>query len=233
MTHKELKAKSLEIMRNSGGNVFLGTLVIPLVLFLSLSDGSTLGYVISFVAISLIPTVTLLGIKLVKEGRMKITPKDNLFGAKGAFSDFIDIIILNLLIGVFIMLWTLLFIIPGLIKTYSYSQAINIYFEHKTKGERISYLDAITFSRYEMNGLKMDLFLLHLSFIGYAIPLTAFAVMGSITIINGNLFVGAILYLVFLLGYWLYMVYVSLTVGAWWVDNKPETVYSEHENKVK
>ena len=138
MTHKELKAKSLEIMRNSGGNVFLGTLVIPLVLFLSLANDSTLGHVISFVAISLIPTVTLLGIKLVKEGRMKITPKDNLFGEKGAFSDFIDIIILNLLVGVFIMLWTLLFIIPGLIKTYSYSQAINIYFEHKTKGERIS-----------------------------------------------------------------------------------------------
>ncbi len=63
----------------------------------------------------------------------------------------------------FICLWYLLLIIPGIIKAYSYSMTYFILAENKG----MSVLEAITLSRKMMNGHKMDLFLLFLSFIGW------------------------------------------------------------------
>lgn len=67
--------------------------------------------------------------------------------------------------GIFIFLWTLLLIIPGIIKTLSYSQTFYILKDHPEMG----ILDAITESRRRMDGLKWKYFLMNLSFIGWAI----------------------------------------------------------------
>ncbi|WP_220751671.1 DUF975 family protein [Apilactobacillus xinyiensis] len=64
-------------------------------------------------------------------------------------------------------LWTLLLIIPGIIKSLAYSQAMYIYRDAVDKGEHISYMDAITKSRQLMNGHKWEFFVLQLSFIGW------------------------------------------------------------------
>ena len=70
-----------------------------------------------------------------------------------------------LLVFVYTLLWTLLLVIPGIIKAYSYSMTLYILRENPemTAG------DAITASQKMMDGHKMDLFLLSLSFIGWAI----------------------------------------------------------------
>ena len=70
-----------------------------------------------------------------------------------------------LLVFVYTLLWTLLLVIPGIIKAYSYSMTFYILRENTemTAG------DAITASQKMMDGHKMDLFLLSLSFIGWAI----------------------------------------------------------------
>jgi len=70
-----------------------------------------------------------------------------------------------LLVFVYTLLWTLLLVIPGIIKAYSYSMTFYILRENPemTAG------DAITASQKIMDGHKMDLFLLSLSFIGWAI----------------------------------------------------------------
>ena len=70
-----------------------------------------------------------------------------------------------LLVFVYTLLWTLLLVIPGIIKAYSYSMTFYILRENPemTAG------DAITASQKMMDGHKMDLFLLSLSFIGGAI----------------------------------------------------------------
>ena len=70
-----------------------------------------------------------------------------------------------LLVFVYTLLWTLLLVIPGIIKAYSYSMTFYILRENPemTAG------DAITASQIMMDGHKMDLFLLSLSFIGWAI----------------------------------------------------------------
>lgn len=65
----------------------------------------------------------------------------------------------------FIMLWSFLFVIPGLVKSYSYSMAAYIAAENPD----MSATDAITASKELMDGNKWRLFCLDLSFIGWSI----------------------------------------------------------------
>lgn len=74
-------------------------------------------------------------------------------------------IILGILYNIFIALWTLLFIIPGIVKACSYSMAFYI----KNDNPGMSATEALTESRRMMNGYKMKYFVLHLSFIGWYI----------------------------------------------------------------
>ncbi len=70
---------------------------------------------------------------------------------------------LRLLTSLFTALWTLLFVIPGIVKAYSYAMAPYIMAEHPEWGA----LECITKSRELMHGHKFDLFLLNLSFLGW------------------------------------------------------------------
>ena len=67
--------------------------------------------------------------------------------------------------GLYIALWSLLFIIPGIVKSYSYAMTPYIMTEHP----EMTANEAITASRQLMDGHKMELFLLQLSFIGWMI----------------------------------------------------------------
>lgn len=66
-------------------------------------------------------------------------------------------------VGLFTALWSLLFVIPGIVKGLSYSMSIFILAENKGMPAR----EAIDRSRKMMDGHKMELFLLMLSFIGW------------------------------------------------------------------
>ncbi len=70
-----------------------------------------------------------------------------------------------LLQSVYVILWTLLLIIPGIIKGYSYAMTSYILRDNP----EMKYNAAIEKSMSMMQGHKMQLFLLHLSFIGWAI----------------------------------------------------------------
>ena len=63
------------------------------------------------------------------------------------------------------MLWSLLFFIPGIIKSYSYALAEFISRENPEK----TATECLDESKELMNGHKMDLFLFDLSFIGWHI----------------------------------------------------------------
>ncbi len=73
-------------------------------------------------------------------------------------------VLLNLLITIFTTLWTFLFIIPGIIKGLSYYMAPYILAENEYY---MSPQDAIKESMRIMDGHKLDLFVLQLSFIGW------------------------------------------------------------------
>ena len=64
-----------------------------------------------------------------------------------------------------IFLWSLLLIVPGIIKSYSYSLAYYIKAEHPEYGWR----ECLDESAWMIKGHKLRLFKLHLSFIGWII----------------------------------------------------------------
>ncbi|WP_414841027.1 DUF975 family protein [Enterococcus saccharolyticus] len=89
----------------------------------------------------------------------------------------LSVLVVYLLTTIFTTLWSLLLVIPGIIKYYSYSQAYMIYYDtFEETGERPGYLNTITASRRLMDGYKGQLFLLDLSFIGW--HLLAIATLG-------------------------------------------------------
>ena len=89
----------------------------------------------------------------------EISVRDIFYG----FEDLWTAIKANFFINLFLWLWALLLIIPSIIKAHSYSMTFFILAENKG----MPVLEAITLSRKMMDGHKMDLFLLNLSFIGW------------------------------------------------------------------
>ena len=70
---------------------------------------------------------------------------------------------LRLVTSVFVFLWSLLFVIPGLVAAYRYAMAPYIMAEHPEMG----IMEAIEASKQMMDGNKWALFCLDISFIGW------------------------------------------------------------------
>ncbi|MCB2288605.1 DUF975 family protein [Clostridium sp. CS001] len=92
--------------------------------------------------------------------------------------NYIKIIQTMLLTKVFILLWSLLLIIPGIIKSYAYRMVPYILADNPT----IGVIKAISLSNEMTNGHKFDMFVLDLSFIGWYF-------LGSLALGVGVLFV--------------------------------------------
>lgn len=89
-------------------------------------------------------------------------------------------------VNVFIVLWSLLLVIPGIIKSISYSQAYNIYKDDPD----IDIMGSINRSKEIMNGNKWTYFMLQLSFLlWYLVPSLLFFIfiIGSVNTIEYQL----------------------------------------------
>lgn len=85
----------------------------------------------------------------------------NLFyGFKERYGQSLGVYILT---GIFTLLWSLLLIIPGIIKSYAYAMTAFIAYDNPNK----TVLDCITESRKLMKGNKWKLFCLEFSYIGW------------------------------------------------------------------
>ncbi|MBR4474545.1 MAG: DUF975 family protein [Oscillospiraceae bacterium] len=130
---------------------------------------------------SLIDTLLHLAISIVSVGfslfvmnsvRRTEPALGNLLDGFGMFPRVLFLIILQTL---FIFLWSLLFIIPGIIAAYRYSFAVYIMIDHP----EMSAMDCLKESKRLTNGYKSQLFTLDLSFILWLL-LTAIPVVGYI-----------------------------------------------------
>lgn len=81
------------------------------------------------------------------------------------FKNFTTAMVLQILIVLFVTLWSLLLIIPGIIAALSYSQAFYILNDNPD----ITAMEALEESKRIMYGYKWKLFCLYLSFIGWGI----------------------------------------------------------------
>lgn len=95
---------------------------------------------------------------------------------RGFQDDFGGTFLIGLMTSLFTFLWSLLFVIPGIIAAYRYSMATYIMAENPT----IAPSDAIERSKALMDGRKGDLFCLDLSFFGWALLTVLTAGIGAL-----------------------------------------------------
>lgn len=94
--------------------------------------------------------------------RMETTTYATLFDG---FKDYVRILLTQLLVGLYTFLWSLLLIVPGIIKSYSYALTSFVLLDHP----EMKYNAAIEESMRLMKGHKKDLFMIDLTMIGWAI----------------------------------------------------------------
>lgn len=88
-----------------------------------------------------------------------------------SFRQFDRFLLLLLLEGVLIFLWSMLFMIPGIVAAYRYRMAVYAMLDDPS----LSVSDALNVSKRLTYGHKMELFFLDLSFLWYFVPLAVFS----------------------------------------------------------
>lgn len=119
-------------------------------------DGITL-------VLSLVYAVVTWGFTVMLLRNLRDPQFDELGALFDGFRQFGRIFTTLLLQFVYTMLWMLLLIVPGIVKAYSYSMTPYILYDRPDLQRNA----AIELSMRMMRGHKMELFLLHLSFIGW------------------------------------------------------------------
>ena len=151
-TRAELKAMAKEQIRGKIGILFVIMLIVGCIS--AVADTLVVGLFIT-------PAFTLSIIRVyqgIANGE-KPTAKDSFAG----FDDLWTAFKTTFFMALFTFLWSLLLVIPGIIKAISYSQAMLIVAENPGMGAR----EAINRSKAMMEGHKMEYFVLGLSFIGW------------------------------------------------------------------
>lgn len=152
---RELRLQAWEQLRKSYWMVFVVTLIVA-----ALPAASSIAVVGFIIAGPLLVGQSIYLIDMIEtnpEGK-----KIELI-IEGFKKSFVNSFIAMLLVGVFTFLWSLLFIIPGIIKFYAYAMTPYIIAEDP----EIDAMSAIAKSQEMMRGHKMELFILQFSFIGW------------------------------------------------------------------
>ena len=155
ITRAELKAQAREQLRGKVWMFFLVTLIVYAITF-ALACIPVAGVIATYI---ITPPLSV-GMVMIY---LDVTYGDNIDLAKlfKGFNMMGKSIALFLLMIIFIWLWSLLLIIPGIIKSYSYSMAFYILAENPDMTAR----EALNESKLIMDGHKWELFVLQLSFI--------------------------------------------------------------------
>ena len=179
-----IKAESRSLLRTGSVNPFRMTLFYLLITLVLDMINSGVSYMIasaggftvlsfSFVSIlvGLVALVLNAGYYCYCFGilRREEMPYESLFDA---FPFAGKVILLSIVEGVFIFLWSMLFVIPGIIAVYRYSFAI----WNLCQNPELGVMEALNRSKRQTIGYKGQLFGLHLSFIGWY--LIVFVIVG-------------------------------------------------------
>ncbi|NLX76160.1 MAG: DUF975 family protein [Clostridiaceae bacterium] len=136
-----------------------GSAVLAMIVYLLLAMGCGMIPIIG--TILLVPPLEFgLYIVFLKFYRENDTRLENLFSG---FNMFGKVLAVYWLSALYVFLWSLLFVIPGIVASYRYSQAMLILYDNP----EISASEAIRRSKAMMYGNKMTLFIQDLSFLGW------------------------------------------------------------------
>ena len=155
MTRQQMKALAKQKLKGNWG-IALATIIVA-----SLITGATssaFGILELIVIGPLMVGLSCVFLNIFRNGSAKF---EDMF--HGFVNKFFNNFVTGLLVTVFEVLWSLLFVIPGIVKHYAYAMTFFIQYDHPEMTET----DAITESRKMMYGHKMELFILDLSFLGW------------------------------------------------------------------
>lgn len=163
LNRAELKAAAKAQIKGKIGVLFLITLIMALI---SGAAGAVLSFIpgggiVAAVIITPAFSLSLIRVYLNIANGGDVKAGDAFTG----FDDFWAAFKVSFLTGLFTYLWSLLFVIPGIVKGFSYSMSTYILAENKGKPA----LECINESKAMTNGHKMELFVLSLSFIGWGL----------------------------------------------------------------
>ncbi len=148
-----LKEKAKRQIKGNIGTYFLCMLIVALISSATapiLGAGLILAPVFSF-------SMTIIALHIAREE--KFESRDAFAG----FNKFGRVLWLSIITNFFVIMWSLLLFIPGIIKAYAYSMAPYILADHPEMTAR----EALNESKRITDGYKGDLFLLQLSFLGW------------------------------------------------------------------
>ena len=143
-----------------------GTMVIVTVVYALIIGGCNVVPGIGSIASLILQGPLALGMAFValKVIRSQEISLDDLFdGLRG--NRFVPALVLSLLNALFVVLWSLLFVIPGIIKTYAYAMSTYIMADNPGMSQK----ECREESMRMMMGNKWRLFCLHFSFIGWGL----------------------------------------------------------------
>jgi len=158
------KNSAVASLTGKWGNAAIATLIYIIVMSVPMyavneAIYDNLGNVVSLV---LLPLSWGYALYFLRTARSETADYGTLFDG---FKDYLRIFLTMLLVQIYTVLWMLLLIVPGIIKSYSYSMTSFVLADNPD----MKYDAAIEESMRLMKGHKMDLFLLDLSMIGWGI----------------------------------------------------------------
>ena len=179
MNRVEIKEKAKEMIKGNLWPLWKPVLVITLISFIvsfitiiiAVACGANTELVTSIISaileFALLPTsvgICAYYLKFVRGEELSLEV------LKKYYPFFVKIFLIDLLVFIFTFLWSLLFIIPGIIAAIGYTM---VYFIAVDK-EELTAMDTIKESKKIMQGHKLDYFVLQLSFLGWIllIPFT-------------------------------------------------------------
>lgn len=158
-TREELKSQSKEQLRGRWG-IIGGIFLLVTIIMIGIQYIPYIGMLAYWMIIgSVTLTYAIISLKVID--REKVSIEDTFSG----FRNFINALGLLLWQQLWVLLWSLLLIIPGIIKAYSYSMCFYILADNPD----IGICEALNESKRITQGYKMDLFILDLSFLGWGI----------------------------------------------------------------
>jgi uncharacterized membrane protein len=175
--NSELRAQARHQLKGVWGQMALASFIYFLITILPssiFSDYSESGFqspfynpvldVIFNIAVFIITGPLILGINgyFLKRTRSEEIIVENIFDG---FKRFIQSFLLTFFTALFVTLWSLLLIVPGIIKGLGYSMAMFILYDNP----KIGSLEALKRSQVMMKGYKGKLLCLYLSFIGWGL----------------------------------------------------------------
>ena len=178
-TNSEIRQDSLSILKGNWASGVVVTLLLFVVMTLCSAITSSFGLggnktvmnsisellnllVAIFIFYPLAMSMVIMFLSFVKSGE-KLSTKGLTLGFKSPL--YSKSIVLYLLIAIYTFLWSLLLIVPGIIKSLSYALAPYILAENP----ELKANEAIEKSMAMMNGHKMQLFLMWLGYVGFAL----------------------------------------------------------------